>query len=96
MNKELLKKGIKKMFFFIFCSFSGPILFFQALKNKEHLFYYPVLSFGLIIMIIAIYYGFSGIKTILLALLGKKKIGLFNGLVCLIKTCYLYKDFYQI
>ena len=77
MNKELLKKGIKKMFFFLFCSFLGPILLYQAFKNKEHLFYYPVVSFGLIIMIIAIYYGFSGIKTILLALLGKRKNRIF-------------------
>ena len=77
MNKELLKKGIKKMIFFVFCSFLGPILLYQALKNKEHLFYYAVLSFGLIIMVIAIYYGFSGIKTILLALLGKRKNRIF-------------------
>ena len=77
MNNELLKKGIKKMFFFLFCSFLGPILLYQAFKNKEHLFYYPVVSFGLIIMIIAIYYGFSGIKTILLALLGKRKNRIF-------------------
>ena len=73
MNKELLKKGVKKIISFIFCSFLGPIFFYQALKNREHFFYYPVLSFGLIIMVLAIFFGFIGIKLIIISLLGKKK-----------------------
>ena len=40
MNKELLQKGAKKMIIFIFCSFLGPVFFYQALKNKEHFLYY--------------------------------------------------------
>ena len=73
MNKELLKKGVKKIIYFIFCSFLGPIFFYQALKNREHFFYYPVLSFGLIIMVLAVFFGFTGIKFIITSLLGKKK-----------------------
>ena len=73
MNKELLQKGMKKIIVFIFCSFLGPVFFYQALKNKEHFLYYPVLSFGLIIMILAVFFGFLGIKLIIISLLGKKK-----------------------
>ena len=73
MNKELLQKGIKKLIVFIICSFFGPFFFYQALKNKEHFLYYPVLSLGLVIMILAVLFGFLGIKFIITALLGKKK-----------------------
>ena len=73
MNKELLQKGMKKMIVFIFCSFLGPIIFYQALKNKDHFFYYPVLAFGIIIMILTVFFGFLGIKLIIISLLGKKK-----------------------
>ena len=73
MNKELLQKGMKKIIVFIFCSFLGPIIFYQALKNKDHFFYYPVLAFGIIIMILTVFFGFLGIKLIIISLLGKKK-----------------------
>lgn len=73
MNKPLLQKGLKKMSVFLFCSFVGPIIVHQAFKNQTHPLYLPVLIFGVLLLIIAIYYGFSGIKTLVNALLGHRK-----------------------
>ena len=73
MNKEKKKKGLKRMTVFLFCCFIGPVIVHQAFKNQEHPLYYPVLITGLSIMVIAIYYGFLAVKTMINALLGERK-----------------------
>lgn len=73
MNKPLLQKGLKKMSLFLLCSFIGPVIVHQAFKNQNHYLYFPVLVFGLLILITAMYYGFSGVKTLVNALLGERK-----------------------
>jgi hypothetical protein len=73
MNKPLLQKGLKKMSLFLLCSFIGPVIVHQAFKNQNHYLYIPILVLGLLILITAMYYGFSGVKTLVNALLGKRK-----------------------
>tara|TARA_B100000941_G_C28389868_1_gene492042 strand:- start:526 stop:759 length:234 start_codon:yes stop_codon:yes gene_type:complete len=73
MNKSLLLKGIKKMSLFLLCCFIGPVIVHQAFKNHTHPFYVPVLILGVLFLVTAMYYGFSGIKIIVNALLGNRK-----------------------
>ena len=73
MHKPLLQKGLKKMSLFLLSCFIGPLIVNQAFKNQAHPFYVPVLILGILFLISAIYYGFSGIKTLVNALLGERK-----------------------
>jgi hypothetical protein len=73
MNKPLLQKGLKKMSLFLLCCFIGPVIVHQAFKNQTHFLYAPVLIVGILFLITAMYYGFSGVKTLVNALLGERK-----------------------
>jgi preprotein translocase subunit SecG len=73
MNKPLLQNGLKKMSLFLICCFIGPVIVHQAFKNQNHPLYFPVLILGFLFLIIALYYGFSGIKSLVNAILGEQK-----------------------
>lgn len=73
MNKPLLQSGLKKMSLFLVCCFIGPVIVHQAFKNQDHPLYFPVLILGFLFLIIALYYGFSGIKSLVNAILGEQK-----------------------
>tara|TARA_B100001094_G_C17584140_1_gene508812 strand:+ start:163 stop:393 length:231 start_codon:yes stop_codon:yes gene_type:complete len=73
MNKLLLQSGLKKMSLFLICCFIGPVIVHQAFKNQNHPLYFPVLILGFLFLIIALYYGFSGIKSLVNAILGEQK-----------------------
>ena len=73
MNKLLLQSGLKKMSLFLICCFIGPVIVHQAFKNQNHPLYFPVLILGFLFLITALYYGFSGIKTLVNAILGERK-----------------------
>ena len=73
MNKPLLIKGLKKISLFLLCCFIGPVVVNQAFKNQGHPLYVPVLILGILFLMTAIYYGFTGIKTLVNALLGERK-----------------------
>ncbi|MAC92176.1 MAG: hypothetical protein CMC25_02070 [Flavobacteriaceae bacterium] len=73
MNKPLLQSGLKKMSLFLICCFIGPVIVHQAFKNQNHPLYFPVLILGFLFLIIALYYGFSGIKSLVNAILGEQK-----------------------
>tara|TARA_B100000989_G_scaffold109961_1_gene80677 strand:- start:112 stop:342 length:231 start_codon:yes stop_codon:yes gene_type:complete len=73
MNKPLLQSGLKKMSLFLVCCFLGPVIVHQAFKNQNHPLYFPVLILGFLFLIIALYYGFSGIKSLVNAILGEQK-----------------------
>ncbi len=73
MNKLLLQKGLKKMTIVLLCCFTGPVIVHQAFKNQEHPLYLPVFIIGIIVLFIAIYNGFKGIKDLVNALLGERK-----------------------
>ena len=73
MNRPLLQSGLKKMSLFLICCFIGPVIVHQAFKNQNHPLYFPVLILGFLFLIIALYYGFSGIKSLVNAILGEQK-----------------------
>jgi len=70
-NKALLLKGLKYIAYTIALMFTAPLVIYQAFKNQEHPFYWPVLIIGLILAIGAISLGFYSIKLIMDALFNK-------------------------
>jgi len=62
MNKELIFKGLSRLFVAILFAFTGPVIYTSAVRNEDHSFFIPVLGLGLIACILAILYGFRGIK----------------------------------
>lgn len=72
-DREELFKGLKKLGITVLLMFTAPIILWQAFKNEGHPFYWPVLIFGIITAIAAVYMGFMGIKTITGAFFGKSK-----------------------
>ena len=75
MNKIQLQKGLKLMSYFFVLCFVGPFMVHQAFQNKSHPLYYLVLTIGLLLLGLAFYFGFKGIRTLVNALLGEKKKG---------------------
>jgi|TARA_A200000113_G_scaffold209954_1_gene209435 hypothetical protein len=62
MNKELIFKGLSRLFIAILFAFTGPVIYTSAVRNEGHPFFIPVLGLGLIACILSILYGFRGIK----------------------------------
>jgi hypothetical protein len=61
------------MSYFLILCFVGPFVVHQAFQNKTHPLYLPVLLVGIVLLALAFYYGFTGIRTLIDALLWKKK-----------------------
>ncbi len=71
-DKDLLVKGIKYVAYTIALMFSAPVVLYQAFKNEEHAFFWPVAIVGFILALVAIGMGFYSIKVIMDALFSKK------------------------
>ncbi|WP_396637613.1 DUF6095 family protein [Maribacter sp. R77961] len=71
-NKDILVKGVKQLGYTVMLMFLAPIVIWQAFKNENHPFYWPVLIIGILLAIAAIGMGFKGIKTIMNSMFGKK------------------------
>ena len=71
-NKDLLFKGIKYSSFTALLMFIAPFIIWQAFKNKNHEYYIPVLTVGIITAIIAIALGFYSLKIILRSIFDNK------------------------
>ena len=63
MNKELIFKGLSRLFIAILFAFTGPVIYTSAVRNEDHPFFIPVLGLGLIACILAILVWISGDKT---------------------------------
>ena len=72
MNKELLIKGISRLFVAILFAFIGPVVY-TSVRNEEHPFFIPVLGVGLIACALAILYGFIGIKLLVKGFFNENK-----------------------
>ncbi|CAI8263136.1 MAG: hypothetical protein CBC80_006525 [Flavobacteriaceae bacterium TMED120] len=72
MDTQLLRKGLKRMAWFIVLAFTGPVFLYQAFQNQGHPFYFPVLILGLLLCGLSLGFGFSGIRTLTAALLGPR------------------------
>ena len=64
-DKNVLTKGLKTMGLSLGCMFLGPTLLHIALSNKEKSLYIPILIVAIIICILAVFFAFKGINTIL-------------------------------
>ena len=64
-DKDKLVKGIKTMGITAVLMFFGPTLFYVAFSNSEKPLYIPILIAATIICILAIYFAFKGLKTIM-------------------------------
>ena len=71
MNKYL-KKGFIQVFSGISLCFIGPVLVSQAFNHQDHPFFFVVLIIGVILLVLAIYFGYRGISNILNGTLGPK------------------------
>ncbi|WP_033962347.1 DUF6095 family protein [Psychroserpens jangbogonensis] len=64
-NKEELFKGIKTMGISLVLMFLGPSLIYVAFSNSEKPLYIPILVLAFILCILAVYFAFKGLKTIM-------------------------------
>lgn len=72
-DKDLLVKGLKFMAITVALMFSAPVVLYQAFKNQEHPFFWPVMIVGFILAILAVGMGFYGIKIIMESLFKKSQ-----------------------
>lgn len=72
-DKQLLAKGLKRLAITLLLMFTAPVVLYEAFKNQEHPFYYPVLIFGAVLALAAVAMGFYGIKTLVDALFGPRR-----------------------
>ena len=63
-NKTLLVKGLKILLGTVFLMFTGPTLTYIALSNQSKLLFIPLLIIGIMCCLLAIYFMFKGIMTI--------------------------------
>ena len=64
VNKELLDKGIKYLLYALPLMFIGPSVIYNAFINKQNVWHYLVLAFGIVFCFLAVYFMFKGIKTL--------------------------------
>jgi hypothetical protein len=64
-DKDILVKGLKKMGISLICMFLGPTLLYIAFSNQQKSLYFPILILGGIVSILAIYFAFKGLMTIM-------------------------------
>lgn len=70
-NKPLLIKGIKIMGLSLLCMFIGPTLFYVAQTNNEKPLYIPLLIIAIIICVLAVFFAFKGLHTIMNSMFDK-------------------------
>lgn len=73
LNKELLDKGIKYLLYALPLMFIGPSVIYNAFINKQNVWHYLVLAFGIVFCLLAVYFMFKGIKTLTDALFQNDK-----------------------
>ncbi|WP_460219242.1 DUF6095 family protein [Psychroserpens sp. MEBiC05023] len=64
-NKEILVKGIKTMGISLALMFLGPTLIYIAFSNSEKPLYIPILIVAILLCLLAVYFAFKGLKTIM-------------------------------
>lgn len=67
-DKKLLVDGLKKMAIALLCMFIGPTLTYISPGIPDNTKKYAALILGILLCIVAIYFAFMGIRTILRSL----------------------------
>ena len=52
MNKELIFKGLSRLFVAILFAFTGPVIYTSAVRNEDHPFFIPVLALVVSFMLV--------------------------------------------
>lgn len=71
-DKEVLMKGVKIMLLTVVLMFLGPILFYVGLSNKEKSLFIPLMIVASVILVLAVYFMYKGLKTIMSSMFGSK------------------------
>ena len=71
-DKTKLVKGLKFLAITIALMFLAPVVLYEAFKNYDSSFYWPVFFIGLLLAISAILLVFYGIKVLVDAFFNKK------------------------
>lgn len=69
-DRKLLLKSLKYFAYTVILMFSAPVIIYQAFKNQEHPFYWPVLILGLLAGIGAIIMAFVSLRTMMRSFFG--------------------------
>lgn len=69
----MLLRGIKFLAITVGLMFTAPVVLYQAFRNQEHPFYWPVLVIGGVLAIAAVALGFFSVKVLTDAFFGKKR-----------------------
>lgn len=72
-DRSLLLTSLKYFAYTVMLMFSAPAVIYQAFKNQDHPWYWPVLVVGLLLAVAAIGMGFYSLKLILKSFFGSKK-----------------------
>ena len=71
-DKEVLVKGIKIMLLTAILMFLGPTLFYIGMSNKEKALFIPIIIVASIVLVLAVYFMYKGLKTIMSSMFGTK------------------------
>lgn len=71
-DKTVLVKGLKLMGICLFLMFAGPTLLHFTFLNKDKGLFIPLLIVSILVCMLAIYYMYRGIQTIMDSIFKKK------------------------
>lgn len=63
-NKKVLNRGIRYLAMALPLLFIGPVIIHSSFKNQNNPLYYPVLGFGIMVCLTAMWFMFLGLKTV--------------------------------
>ncbi|RNL82253.1 hypothetical protein ED312_17405 [Sinomicrobium pectinilyticum] len=69
-DRQLFLKSLKYFAYTLMLMFGAPIILYQAFKNQEHPFYWPVLILGLLAAIGAIVMAFVSLRIMMKSFFG--------------------------
>lgn len=64
-NRNLLSKGFKTLLISLLLMFTGPSLLYLVLSNDDKPFYYILLIICILLCVLAVFFLFKGIMTIM-------------------------------
>ncbi|UUC45419.1 DUF6095 family protein [Flavobacterium cerinum] len=63
-NKKVLNRGIRYLAMALPMLFLGPVIIHSSFKNQSNPLFYPVLGFGILVCLTAMWFMFLGLKTV--------------------------------
>ena len=63
-NKKVLNRGIRYLAMALPLLFIGPVIIHSSFKNQNNPLFYPVLGFGIVVCITAMWFMFLGLRTV--------------------------------